>query len=698
MDIIFQKKNVLLFLLFGCCCALSAAISLDEELEAGVSVLSADFDAGQFVLVEQSYDLVDWNATRLLQMDENSSLQTVYTHTHPQSFFRASAADEFAELLGGRELYVDSEVSASGDGGSWSGAFKTLSEVFAVAVDGDVVFSRGTFYESLVIRDLKNFAWIGDSDVNSRTIVRGDQKVDQFSTDLLSKVNGAYFDSESKPRTVTWNYRRDDSLGSVTGIEGLRPYFGHLAEVGSLPEVRTTAATWVWVDGAVYFSPPRCSDYIDSPVTVCLGGRDAIEIIGCENFLVSGLDIVLWMGFSGNTGYAIQGIACRNGVIEDVHCWDYGWHAIGFSGSTSYNCEIRNCHAYSIADLGGALQNPYVFYASSFEPNLGHRITGSSFHVYPSLTVDGDALYGEMKPKMLLVHGDSARGFLVGGVIMKDCYMKSWLHVVKQADGSPVVGDSLQGSSVVSLDDPIEFDRDIPWEYPLQVVDSRFVREMPVPGNNAAFWRCRFDGSGYADSRGFTSQHRELVTYCISSEFIYPKFNFGAHQYIRQHKTNPGVFHATFENCLFSVIGNNGRESAMFGVFKPSDFTVRVRNSIFYSSESALLIRSYANSSSFFSEAHIEFTSNWYDFHGSRSFRTSSEIGSYSDWESDLDRSSNGARYESASSFNSPETGDFSYVADSNLELLSVPCSNLSDVYLKGINLADYSGNYGPHQ
>ena len=682
------------------CCfgAQGGSITLDEELESGAILLSADFAVGQYVKVEESADLLEWDLSRLLLMDESPELQTVYTHTEQRRFFRAQAADEIGDLLNGNEIYVDSGVTASGDGASWGSAFKTLAEAFGAAANGDVVFSRGTFYESLVIRDLDDFAWIGDSDEALRTIIRGDEQMNDVTLDILSEVNGAFFDSATKPRTVTWNYRRDDSLGTVTGIEGLRPYYGHLIEVESPAQVRMTQGSWGWDDGVVYISPPEGDAYVESQISMCLGGRDAIEIIDCSNFLVSGLDVALWMGFSSNTGYAIQGIACLNGVIEDVHCWDYGWHAIGFSGSTSYNCEIRNCHAYSPAELGGALQNPYVFYASGFEPNLGHRIIGSSFHVYPSLTVNGDALYGEMKPKMLLVHGDSGRGFLVGGVVMKDCHMKSWLHVVAQTDGSAVVSDSLQGTTVVSLDDSVEYDWDRPWEYPLQVIDSVFESEMLVPGNNVAFWRCRFDGTGYTDSRGFTSQHRVLISYCVSSEFIYPKFEFGAHQYIRQHRTNPGVFYVTFEHCLFAIGGNNSRESAMFGVFKPSDFYLRVRNSIFHSGEAALLLRSYASSSVLFTEASLDFKGNWYDLHGSRAFRTSNKIGSYFDWESDLDLPLNGARYQAALSFTSPASSDFSYDLGSALDLLTAPKSNLADAFLKGINQANYSGSYGPHQ
>jgi hypothetical protein len=673
------------------------SLKLLPEIETGSVILSSGASDLQYILVEESDDLMSWDTTRLMKLIPSRHLQSI-DFQGDKRFYRAKAASAITGLLVGNVWHADGDIAASGDGLSWAGAFSSLQEAFNAADEGDVILSRGTFFESVVINGLDRFAWIGDSDPERRTILRGDTIIEELFVDDASSVGGVYLDSEFKPRSVTWNYQRDDALGHVTGIKELRPYYGHLMEAANVAEVQNEPAKWFWQDGIVYMSPPAGQTYDSAQVTVCLPDRDAIEVINSDSFLISGLDVLLWMGYSNNTGYCVQGIACRNAVFNDINCWDYGWHALGFSGVTSYNCEISNCNAYSASEVGGLVQAPYVFYANSYAPDLGHRLLDSSFYVYPPLTASGKALCREMKPKMLLVHGNSSQGHRVGGVVMRDCYMKSLLNVVRLADESLVVGDSLQGTSVVSLDDSIEYNKDLPWDYPLQVIDCVFEREMPVPGNHVAFWRCRFDGAGYQDTRGFTSQHNQLITYCVSSEFIYPKYSFGAHQYIRQHKTNPGVFSLSFEQCIFAISGNNGKESALFGIFKPSDVSIRVSNSILYSPESALLIRCYTNSTTLFSSADLDFSGNWYDLHGSKAFRTSSEIGYDSRWMSEFDVIEDGALYQSASSFNSPENGDFSYNLGSTLDLLSVPHSNFSEEYLKGINHVPYSGKYGASQ
>lgn len=689
---------ILLWLLVVGACRGDGKVVLDDEIETDTLLLSADFSEGQYVQVEDSSDLLEWQASKLLVMDSSGELLSVSPDSAGQQFYRAKHADKVSELLGGSVWYVDGDSHIAGDGMSRETAFVLLQDAFDVASDGDVVFSRGTFYESVVINGLNDFAWIGDSDSVRRTILRGDVIVDELFLDMNSSVNGAYFYAESKPRSVTWNYQRDDELGSVTGIDGVRPYYGHLVEADSLSDTREQEGAWVWLDGVVYLGPPVGETYSGVEVTMCLADRDAVEVINSQSFLISGLDIFLWMGYANNTGYCIQGISCKNGVLDDINCWDYGWHALGFSGVTSRDCEVRNCNAYSVAELGGAVQIPYVFYASETVENLGHRLSSSTFHVYPPLTVSGHAIYGEMKPKMLLVHGDSQVGNQVGGVVMADCLMKSWLDRLVLEDDGMIVGDSLQGTSVASLDDAVAYNWNIPTEYPLQVIDCVFDREMPVPGNNAAFWRCRFNGTGYPDTRNFTSQHEQLITYCISSEFIYPSYTFGAHQYIRQHKTYPGAFNVNFENCLFSIGGSSSKESALFGVFKPESVSIRVSNSIFQSGANALLVRSYTNTSNLFGLGSFEFDRNWYDFSGTRAYRTSDAVGYYSTWEAEVDMPAKGAVYQEADAFNSSEAGDFSYIIGSDLDTYSVPDTKSETKYLNGINKMPYSSHYGPYQ
>ena len=47
--------------------------------------------------------------------------------------------------------FADSTVSASGDGMSWTGAFKTIAEAVAAAAAGDTIFIKGSFSEAVTV-------------------------------------------------------------------------------------------------------------------------------------------------------------------------------------------------------------------------------------------------------------------------------------------------------------------------------------------------------------------------------------------------------------------------------------------------------------------------------------------------------------------------------------------------------------------
>jgi hypothetical protein len=67
----------------------------------------------------------------------------------------------FPNPMGGIDYYVNSGVSASGDGLSWDGAFKTITEAAALVETGDRIFIQGSSFNEAVTIDVAGVALIG---------------------------------------------------------------------------------------------------------------------------------------------------------------------------------------------------------------------------------------------------------------------------------------------------------------------------------------------------------------------------------------------------------------------------------------------------------------------------------------------------------------------------------------------------------
>lgn len=72
---------------------------------------------------------------------------------------KLKAALDASLFAPGNRWYANSAVSASGDGGAWDGAKKTMAEVVAAASDGDTIYMKGTFTEAVTCS--KKLAFIG---------------------------------------------------------------------------------------------------------------------------------------------------------------------------------------------------------------------------------------------------------------------------------------------------------------------------------------------------------------------------------------------------------------------------------------------------------------------------------------------------------------------------------------------------------
>jgi hypothetical protein len=92
--------------------------------------------------------------------------------------------------------FADSSVSASGDGLSWTAAFKTITEAVAAASAGDTIVMRGSFTESVTISTASlTLLGLGTSprDACYWNPVAGNDKVNLTISAAYTRVENIYF-------------------------------------------------------------------------------------------------------------------------------------------------------------------------------------------------------------------------------------------------------------------------------------------------------------------------------------------------------------------------------------------------------------------------------------------------------------------------------------------------------------------------
>jgi hypothetical protein len=106
----------------------------------------------------------------------------------------------------GTMRFADSSVSASGDGLSWAGAYKTIAEAVAAASAGDTICMRGSFTESVTVStaSLKLVGFgTGPRDAVYWNPVAGNDKVNLTVSAPYFEVRNVYFRPGPKSSTYS---------------------------------------------------------------------------------------------------------------------------------------------------------------------------------------------------------------------------------------------------------------------------------------------------------------------------------------------------------------------------------------------------------------------------------------------------------------------------------------------------------------
>ncbi len=400
-------------------------------------------------------------------------------------------------------IHIDPLASGAGDGTSWADAYTTLAEGLADVGFGDVILTRGTFYEQESSETGANWSfvtWIGDSDPDRPTWIRADRTTDAWVADAASAVGGVTLDGTGGVASVVWDYQQDVD-GSATGIAGA--WYGHLRRVDDAALVRTTPGTWHYDADTdrLHASPPAGESWSATRAAWCVTDS-AVTILNANDTVIAGVNTMLYCDPEPSKGYGLRMSTCFGCTIERATIVDSGYHVAGYVGQNCYNNHMRDIVGWGQqAEVNGepVTAIAYVFYSSKHVPQSACTAEGLVFHGYPRLGVDGRPLLESYGCNLGYSHttGFDADGEVwLGDLEWRSCVLLSRERDLNLRHGLAM---SWTGNFISARDTPRFFDESDPDAYPIRVIDGLAISRSPAIGARISARNCILDSTGFAD-------------------------------------------------------------------------------------------------------------------------------------------------------------------------------------------------------
>lgn len=335
-----------------------------------------------------------------------------------------------------KTVYLKPDASGSNNGTSWENAYTSASTAVSSLATGDTLLMDGEITDGLPTIINKNSITIdGGQGPSGQTRIMGILAVDPG--DITDEGSGIYSFTTSQPPTITWDYKRDDADGTVTGVTTRRSditamysnmsairrqvsaYYGHLPRNATFATTSPTEGRWSYTGGKVYVNPPGTPNGTEFAEKVGVGTTDraGIELTNCDNCFIRNIEIVGFGNPLPQNG-AIYTNGCRFLTIENVECYDSGYRAFNLEGNTGVNQtlghRVNNCLAAGDCIVGSNTNIPYVVYNLAGASDADCILNDCSAILYPWLGVDGSPILGstdgdtpmsqEFKPSVFYSH------------------------------------------------------------------------------------------------------------------------------------------------------------------------------------------------------------------------------------------------------------------------------------------------------
>ena len=278
--------------------------------------------------------------------------------------------------------YASKTATGANNGTSWADAYTDLQAALNAVQNGDTLHldapESNPWRGGFSLNSRQDWLITTDQGPSGETWLRGGRVFSDW------QQSGAVFSRTMlEPSRVTWDFKRDDAAGTVTGVDlGVPraaqwlPQFGRTAAecvqwYGFLYRAPVATATpadgeWSYLNGVLHVNPPGSptAGEFAAKCEVPVRSINALLVASCSNFEIDGKGLtgILYPDRGGNSGYVVEINAGSGGTINGGRGIAVGWHGFGTAGASTTNNTLENLLVIGqmVEDGGGAVANPFV--------------------------------------------------------------------------------------------------------------------------------------------------------------------------------------------------------------------------------------------------------------------------------------------------------------------------------------------------
>lgn len=402
-----------------------------------------------------------------------------------------------------KTVHLKADAVGANNGTSWADAFVDQADAIADLQAGDTLLTDGVIYGGLPqINNLDDITILGKAGPSRFTRLMG--VLPQVIGDITDEGGGVFsIAAASTPPTVTWDYRQDDAMGSVTGVSTLRidilrlyvglpmalptvaAWYGHLPRNSTFATTSPAEGFWGYTGGRVYVNPPGSPSLAEVASKLGIGTLDrGIYCSNFENLRVADIEAVGFGNPNTQQGafYFINWTGLR---VSDCVSYDAGYRSFNFEGDNGSTDPMglvaSRCVAAGDCIVGATQNNPFVIYNQSGTTD-GGVIRDSAIIAYPWLDPDGRPILGSTsgqtamnqayKPTGFYSHSAGAGATSMDGIVLERFSMLSMCQPLNaKHNATAALGmfwPNERIASILNVETPA-FDRTDPDDYPVQV-------------------------------------------------------------------------------------------------------------------------------------------------------------------------------------------------------------------------------------